>query len=586
LANSLSRRDGQSGNETAAVQAALRSGRFADAEAHLLRILGHNSRNDFALALAGELRVAQRRFQDAALLYAQAVTLRPDVLSYKERFADLGRLMQAAKWDPLLAGALVVCLRSPEIDCSRLSGLWCSLVLHQPGIKSVFSDRDQVDVGALSTPLFIEGLKRLLVFDLVFEDFICHLRRRLLFAAHKSRSRNWITLAVALAHYAFNSDYILDVSAEEQVTVTQLCARVENCGSEPQDREKIALLACYCPLERLSNSAKILTRHGQSGPLKDLAMLQIADVVEFRAAAKKIPSLTVVGAGISAAVRRQYEEFPYPRWQPIARQKLIRDWEREECNRATEHLLRGRQPRILVAGCGTGKEAAMLATIFPDSLITAVDLSRASLGYAAVMAERCEIRNVSFHQADIMQLGSIDGEFDYISAAGVLHHLKDPAAGWKICARLLKSGGLMRIGLYSELARHAVVAAREIIAHGGYEPDAEGMRRFRRGSPVLLPKPVFEELTRFTDYYQLSMYRDLLFHVQEHRFTIPQIAELLRELRLRFSGFYLPADVLARYSAAFPEDRTRSDLKNWHRFETENPREFRNMYIFWCRKNN
>ncbi len=579
MPNSRTRRNGQSGDETATAQAALRAGRLAEAEVHLLRILSRNRSNDFALALAGELRVAQQRLRDAALLYAQAVTLRPDVVSYKERFAELARRMHAAEWDPLLADALTACLRTPEIDCTRLSGFWSSLVLQQPAIKSFVSNPDLV-APALSTPLLTEGLKRLLVYDAPTEDFICHLRCRLLFHRQQSVSRDWVALATALARYAFNSDYILDLSEDEQSAVAQLRGRVE-ASREPA---AIAVLACYCPLWALPNSGDILAQHGRSGPLKDLVKLHIADALEFRAAAQEVATLTTIGDGVSAAVRRQYEDFPYPRWQPVARQKLVRDWENEECNRSTEHLLRGKAARILVAGCGTGKEAVMLATIFPDAQIIAVDLSRTSLGYAAVMAKRCGISNVSFHHADITQLGSLNEKFDYISAVGVLHHLEDPAAGWKICTELLKPGGLMRIGLYSQAGRWAVVAAREVIARGGYGADAEGMRRFRRGSPALLPEPVLDDLRRFTDYYQLSMYRDLLFHVQERRFTIPQIAELLHNFRLTFAGFYLPAHVLARYSAAFPEDRARTDLQNWHRFEQQNPETFRNMYIFWCRK--
>ena len=34
---------------------------------------------------------------------------------------------------------------------------------------------------------------------------------------------------------------------------------------------------------------------------------------------------------------------------------------------------------------------------------------------------------------------------------------------------------------------------------------------------------------RFRDYYTLSELKDLMFHVQEHRFTIPQIKDLLDE---------------------------------------------------------
>ena len=43
-------------------------------------------------------------------------------------------------------------------------------------------------------------------------------------------------------------------------------------------------------------------------------------------------------------------------------------------------------------------------------------------------------------------------KFDIIESAGVLHHMSEPMTGWRVLTDLLKPSGLMRIGLYSELA--------------------------------------------------------------------------------------------------------------------------------------
>ena len=50
-------------------------------------------------------------------------------------------------------------------------------------------------------------------------------------------------------------------------------------------------------------------------------------------------------------------------------------------------------------------------------------------------------------------------------------------------ASLRKPGGLMRIGLYSEAGRRAVVRARELIAAEGFTPDAGRHPRLPRGDP-------------------------------------------------------------------------------------------------------
>ena len=79
---------------------------------------------------------------------------------------------------------------------------------------------------------------------------------------------------------------------------------------------------------------------------------------------------------------------------------------------------------------------------------------------------------------------------------------------------------------------------------------------------------------------------DLLFHVQEHQLTIPEIESFLRQHNLQFIGFELAPAVSASYRFQFPEDRAMSNLASWHIFEKENPRTFAGMYQFWNFKGN
>ena len=44
-------------------------------------------------------------------------------------------------------------------------------------------------------------------------------------------------------------------------------------------------------------------------------------------------------------------------------------------------------------------------------------------------------------------------------------------------------------------------------------------------------------ITGIADFYSLSGCRDLLFHEKEVQFTIPQIAEIIMKLNLKFLGF-------------------------------------------------
>ena len=94
----------------------------------------------------------------------------------------------------------------------------------------------------------------------------------------------------------------------------------------------------------------------------------------------------------------------------------------------------------------------------------------------------------------------------------------------------------------------------------------------------------FKQLTSKSDFYTISGCRDLLFHVQEHRFTLPQIEYSLIELGLNFIGFNLEPRVAQKYSERFPEDKSKTNLDHWNDFEIEFPNAFLGMYQFWVQK--
>lgn len=86
-----------------------------------------------------------------------------------------------------------------------------------------------------------------------------------------------------------------------------------------------------------------------------------------------------------------------------------------------------------------------------------------------------------------------------------------------------------------------------------------------------------------SDFYSLSELRDLLFHIQEHRFTLPQIRQCLDDLGLEFCGFE-NKDMVRRFKSRFRGDCAIYDLDKWSIFEDEFPDTFSGMYQFWCQK--
>ena len=145
----------------------------------------------------------------------------------------------------------------------------------------------------------------------------------------------------------------------------------------------------------------------------------------------------------------------------------------------------------------------------------------------------------------------------------------------------------MMIGLYSEIARQHIIDGHSLIAEKGYTTSPEDIRRCREDfiSKAELGNRTMVDICNSPDFFSLSECRDLLFHVQEHRYTIPQIEEALEALKLRFLGFNLRnQEALLKFRKSHPSKQALTSLPLWHKFEPENPGTFGAMYQFWCKK--
>jgi SAM-dependent methyltransferase len=398
----------------------------------------------------------------------------------------------------------------------------------------------------------------------------------------------------ALAHQCFRNEYVFFQTEEEQKQVEQLHTRINNALENGHETPPalVALLACYRPLHRLPSCRMLLSDDPPSAGdslFRRLIDRQIREPLEEKTIRGRIHRLTDIEDDTSSKVRSQYEENPYPRWTSLYYQ-TPRPF---NVNMRTSYpYLAARNyplpntPEMLIAGCGTGRHVIGSATRFLDVKVLAIDLSLASLAYAVRKARELNVKNIEFAQADILELEGLGRHFDVIECGGVLHHLREPVRGWRILTGLLKPGGFMKLGLYSEIARQSVVAARQLITESGLGSSPDEIRLFRKHI-IALPEdaPAKMVMRRFNDFYSTSDCRDLLFHVQEHRFTLPQIAETLNDLGLEFVGFeFGKSEKLADYRARFPDDSEAVNLQNWHRFELEQPDTFTSMYQFWVRK--
>jgi Tfp pilus assembly protein PilF/SAM-dependent methyltransferase len=390
----------------------------------------------------------------------------------------------------------------------------------------------------------------------------------------------------ALSRQCFLNEQVFACSDEEWEQARRLRERVVTALAsgttiaEPQ----LAVVAMYFPLHSLPGAGALLNMPW-SDAIMGVLVQQVREPAEEKKLCASIPAFTAVEHDVSRKVQQQYEENPYPRWaqaDPPGQPLLFDQYLRRRLPVAAFENLGKPQLDVLIAGCGTGQHAIETAQRFVGAHVLAVDLSLASLAYAKRKTIELARSNIEYGQADILKLGSLGRSFDLIESSGVLHHLADPRAGWRVLLSLLRPGGIMMIGLYSEIARAEIVKTRAFIAEHGFGSTAADIRRCRQA--LIADGAEFSNVVASGDFFSTSGCRDLLFHVQEHRFSIPEIASFIAENGLAFVGFDLDHFTLQRYITNFPQDKTVSDLGSWEAFERAHPGTFSGMYQFWVQK--
>ncbi len=516
--------------------------------------------------------------------------------------------METFDINPQIVEEVTCCFQNAEVPSERLIHTAQKLLLHQPVVKTLiehYSPSGIRDFNALladqslnwpvlNHPLFIRLMSDHLSWHKDLEDVFHGLRSHFLKNAAKAPLSdvtlwsNALHFVAALAQQCFIGEYIYDTKDKEKTQLTALEKRIA-ASADPYD---IALLACFKPLHELNCAQELIQNEQLQNiePVAGLLRTQIAEPAQEKEILETLETFTSIDDEISLLVKEQYETFPYPRWVSTAIEKSA----------TLRHILRFQfphmddadlpaddlKPEILIAGCGTGKQSIGNALLLPDAQFTAVDITAASLAYAQRKTNEMGLKNLRYGLGDILKLAELNKTFDSIQCGGVLHHMRDPMEGWRVLESILKPGGVMIIALYSEIARRSVVAARQYIYQQGLDDTAEGIREMREHIKGLPESHPMKSLMAYRDFYSLSELRDLIFHVQEHRFTALDLKKSIESLGLKFLGFQkpLPPNVLQAYLAMFPNDPYALDLENWHEFELKNPTIFGGMYQFWLQK--
>jgi tetratricopeptide (TPR) repeat protein/SAM-dependent methyltransferase len=595
--------------------------RLDEAIGHYKQALAANPSYAEAHATLGAALVAQGQAREAIFHYERALSLRSDMFvvhgslskaymaagevgpavqaaaralelnetaDTRQSFAQYVRLVRFTSENPALRKLVTRALREGwarprdlgkvSISAVRLNGAVADLIARANAAwpKRLPTGELVAAAGLLARDeLLCALLEDDLLADLDLERVFTNIRHAMLANRDAEAEHGLLGFYCAVARQCFINQYIFAMTDAEAAEAQQLRDTLEQAlaAGTPVPALWPVIVGAYFPLYRLANAGALLDRDWPT-PVRDLIVQQVAEPLEEHRIAAAMPALTGIAGEVSQAVREQYEESPYPRWVktgPPLQLSILGE------ARTAPTL------DMLIAGCGTGLSTVELARQARDARIVAVDLSLASLSYAKRMAQNLGVGNVEFAHADISQLGSIGRTFDFIDVSGVLHHMADPWQGFRVLLSLLRPGGVMQVGLYSELARQNVVAARALIAARGYRPTPDGIRRCRQDI-ISSDDPLIRSVTAWADFFSADECRDLIFHVQEHRIDLHGIKTFLAANGVSFAGFILDAPVLQQFAQRFPDRASMLDLDCWHRFETEAPNTFSGMYSFWVRK--
>ena len=175
----------------------------------------------------------------------------------------------------------------------------------------------------------------------------------------------------------------------------------------------------------------------------------------------------------AAELRARYDGLPYPEpnasrpdysWRMAPAVWLNALWRPESSRFAPR--------RVLVAGCGTGREAFAIQYRAPEAEVVAVDLSPRAIAIAKdSQRQSAAFRRIRFMVADLGQERSLSragNEFDFVSCHGVLSYVPDAERVLANLGGRMSADGAVYLGVNGSV--HHSVRWRAALAAMGLNP--------------------------------------------------------------------------------------------------------------------
>lgn len=288
----------------------------------------------------------------------------------------------------------------------------------------------------------------------------------------------------------------------------------------------------------------------------------------------------------SATKSDGHQNHPYPTWQTLIlkRKGSVSDYlDGFPIIYDRNATVTAEMPRILIAGCGTGREALELGSSLPSAHVDAIDVNSQNLAFAKFRQEENQIGNVKFSFGDIHMLDPSKTKYNIIECAGLLQQSDHPESALSHLVSLLEPGGLILLGLYSSSAREEIIGIRDKF-------------KSRNVAEISAPDLCVERKKLFNSdgfrsswmnyslyFYSLNGFRDLFFNVPEDAYTLTEFSSVLSKNNLSFCGLTTSAFHLGLDTRKILDHRP-NDIIYWAEYEKRNSTKFARMYQFWCQK--
>ena len=279
------------------------------------------------------------------------------------------------------------------------------------------------------------------------------------------------------------------------------------------------------------------------------------------------------------SLANQYEAYPYPQRNPSDEHTRLLVGSPSHLREIDYWVFGSTRPmstplRALIAGCGTGDGAIMLATHLTranrSGEVICLDRSRNALAIAHKRAKIRQLKNIKFIEGDLTQSSTFKtlGNFDYIDCCGVLHHLPHPAETLRLLVNQLNPNGGMGLMVYAPYGRTGVYMlqdALQSLAPLTWSPQErlDIARRVMRTLPITA---WLRQNGNFGDHFSggdSGLY-DLLLNPRDRAYTITKFLALLDEVGLETTALMEPA----RYNPTLflPDVKIRRQIAtlSWH----------------------